>query len=71
MYDKYSFVLEWSDIPYAIQDQKIEEYIEKNWNNCEYLDAKGNIRPLEEVIDDHDIWHEAENQIEAHFPIYF
>lgn len=65
MYDRYSFVLNWSDLSEELQNQKIEEYLTKEFET----DSKE--MTLEEYLNDYDNLQRAMRVIEAHFPIYF
>jgi len=69
MYDNYSFVLEWNDLPEDLREQKIDEYITHTYDD-EHDVEEGDMT-LEEAIQDFDNRRNAERQIEARFPMYF
>lgn len=55
---KYSFNLEWEELPADLRKQKIEEYLETN--DLDYISHSGKNNA-----------EEAEETIKRHFPIYF
>jgi len=62
-YEDYPFCLWWEDIPEETRKTLIDRYIEKEKANGEYSE--------EELADEYTIRRDAEESIEAHFPVYF
>ena len=77
MYEDYSFVLEWEEIDEDLREEKIEKFIRANMeeymrNFKEANEMKKGLKvTIMDVVEDDDIRDDAENSIEAHFPIYF
>lgn len=76
---KYTFRLEWDELPEELREEKIRQYIiDGEKRQCEKCDGE-NIyckacRGLGQVDPDPDNLYEqeeAEEDIKAHFPIYF
>lgn len=70
---KFSFSLDFDELPQELQDQKIDEYLtalyeDDPWYFAENEDSFPNI---EEVLIDEENRNEARYKIEAHFPVYF
>jgi hypothetical protein len=83
---KYSFTLNWSELPTELQDQKIDEYILASRDEyreryaqgeseddltTEQLETLGAQISDEELLDNENFRDEAIYQIEARFPMYF
>jgi len=67
MYEDYSFVLEWSDLPDGLREEKIDTYITRGFEAHDYDEG----RTLAEILEDSDVRRDADRQISARFPMYF
>jgi len=76
---KYAFKLEWDELPEELREEKIRRYIiDGEKRQCEECDGENiyckKCKGLGQVDPDSDDLHEqeeAEEDIKAHFPIYF
>lgn len=76
---KYAFKLEWDELPEELREEKIHRYIiDGEKRRCEECDGENiyckKCKGLGQVDSDPDDLHEqeeAEEDIKAHFPIYF
>jgi len=72
MYENYSFVLEWDELPDHLRDDKIDAFITSNYNNGGYVNSAGEHDvALDDLLADSSVRGEAESDISARFPIYF
>ena len=67
MFNNYNFKLEWNEIDQELRDEKISEYLAKEYD--ELSDEENEKESLEEYQERNYL--NAEREIEAHFPIYF
>jgi len=63
-YENYSFVLDWDELDEELKEEKITEFMEKNY-------VENDERGYDEYMDDPNEKESAENAISAHFPMYF
>lgn len=70
---KFSFSLDFDELPQKLQDQKIDEYLTALYEDDPWYFAenKDSFPSIEEVLTDEENRNEARYKIEAHFPVYF
>lgn len=70
---KFSFSLDFDELPRELQDQKIDEYLTALYEDDPWYFAKDedSFPSIEEVLTDEENRNEARYKIEAHFPVYF
>lgn len=70
---KFSFSLDFDELPQELQDQKIDEYLIALYRDDPWYFAKNedSFPTIDEVLIDEENRIEARYKIEAFFPIYF
>jgi len=62
---EYGFNLEWDDLPEELREEKIDAYLSHEWENEQPP------LELEDYLKNQSNRDCAENNISAHFPVYF
>lgn len=70
---KFSFSLDFDELPQELQDQKIDEYLTALYEDDPWYFAENedSLPSIEEILTDEENRNEARYKIEAHFPVYF
>ena len=67
----YAFNLNWDDLDEELRKRLITAYITQNYED-DYRNEDGeHERELGDLLEDEEVRREAEEGIQAHFPIYF
>lgn len=66
MYDRYSFTLNWDELPEELREEKLDQYLTR-----EYENEGEQEQTLEEYLEDPERRASAERCVEAYFPMYF
>lgn len=70
---KFSFSLDFDELPQELQDQKIDEYLTALYEDDPwyFAEKEDSLPSLDEVLVNEEHRNDARYRIEAHFPIYF
>ena len=69
--NNFNFNLEWDELPEDFREEKIDEYMRKQYDDLGMTDEEKEEHPVEEYLENENVRSDVDNSIKAHFPIYF